>query len=95
MGVGRTVNADNIEGSLAQALPSALEARAAKGGRAFEAWEFRCTYALTFPVFLATAAIARLLGWHWRPWPPGPKGYASIVEEARAAAGSFIPFAFL
>ena len=46
-------------------------------------------------LFLVPAALGRLTGWRWRPWPPGPGGYRSVVSEARSAAGTYIPFAFL
>lgn len=50
-----------------------------------------------FLLLLVPAAIARLTGWRWRPWPPQPRaeGYGSIVQEARAAADNYVPFCFM
>jgi light-harvesting complex 1 beta chain len=28
--------------------------------------------------FVAIAVVAHLLVWFWRPWIPGPEGYASL-----------------
>lgn len=50
---------------------------------------------LGFIALLVPALIARLTGWRWRPWPPGPEGYSSIVAEARAAADTYIPLGFI
>jgi light-harvesting complex 1 beta chain len=48
-----------------------------------------------FILFLVPASLAWLTGWRWRPWPPGPKGYGSIISEARAAASTYVPFGFM
>lgn len=42
---------------------------------------------ICFAVLWPVALIARLTGWRWRPWPPGPKGYTSAFGEARTIAG--------
>ena len=41
-----------------------------------------------FAVFLPVALVARLSGWRWRPWPPGPSGYGSVIAETRSMARS-------
>ncbi len=57
--------------------------------------QLRWMLAIGFFVFLAPAAFARATGWRWRPWPPGPKGYSSVIGEARAAAGTYVPYALM
>lgn len=48
-----------------------------------------------FIALLVPAMIARLTGWRWQPWPPGPQGYSSIIAEAKAAADTYIPLGFI
>lgn len=60
-----------------------------------EARQFHWMVAVGFVLLLVPAAMGRLSGWRWRPWPSGPGGYGSIVAEARKAAGTYIPFAFV
>lgn len=58
--------------------------------------QFQCIFIACFVLFLVVVTVARLLGGRWRPWPPGgPEGYQSIIHEAKAAANTFIPFAFM
>ena len=33
-----------------------------------------------FIVFTVIAVIAHILVWQWRPWFPGPEGYAAIAD---------------
>jgi len=47
----------------------------------------------SFIVFTVVAVIAHILVWQWRPWIPGPEGYASLldsVEGAKIALNHFI-----
>jgi hypothetical protein len=60
-----------------------------------EALEFRLLYAVSFALFLVAAVIARLVPWHWRPFVRRQSGGLSIIGEARAAASTCIPFAFM
>jgi hypothetical protein len=60
-----------------------------------EAKEFRLLFVVGFAIFLMVGVVTRLLPSHWRPHPPGPEGFRSIVSEAKAAANMFIPFAFM
>jgi len=57
--------------------------------------QFHWMVALGFVILLVPAAIGRLTGWRWHPWPPGRQGYRSIFGEAREAAETYILFAFL
>ena len=41
-----------------------------------EAQEFHKFYMQGFAIFTAIAVVAHLLVWFWRPWIPGPEGYA-------------------
>ncbi len=55
--------------------------------------EFRLIFTATFLVFLAAAVVARCLPWRWLPFTQDrPR---SLIDEARAAANTFIPFAFM
>ena len=60
-----------------------------------EAIEFRLIFMVSFAIFLLVATFARLLPRDWRPYPAGPEGYASVFDEARSAANTFVPFAFM
>ena len=51
-----------------------------------ERWFCRLLWILSFVAFLPIALVARLTGWHWRPWAPGPDGYQSVFREAAAIA---------
>jgi hypothetical protein len=39
--------------------------------------------------------MARLLPKQWRPWLAASPGHTSIIDEAKAATNTFIPFAFM
>jgi light-harvesting complex 1 beta chain len=41
-------------------------------------------------LFVAIAVVAHLLVWFWRPWIPGPKGYASLMDGVSTAAHSVL-----
>jgi len=58
-----------------------------------DAIDFRLIYITSFIIFLASAALGRLMPWRWRGWSSGRRG--SIISEARAAANTFTPFAFM
>ncbi len=47
-----------------------------------EAKEFHSIFTTSFIVFVVVAIIAHFLAWQWRPWLPGPNGYASTVIDA-------------
>jgi hypothetical protein len=36
-----------------------------------------------FSVLLPISLLARITGWRWKPWPPGPDGYGSVFRETR------------
>ncbi len=42
-----------------------------------EAKEFHGIFITSFIVFVVVAIIAHFLAWQWRPWLPGPHGYAT------------------
>jgi hypothetical protein len=67
------------------------EARAS----ADEAKQFQLIFVVSFVLFVVVVTVTRLLGLRWRPWPSGSEGRQSIIHEARAAANTFIPFAFM
>lgn len=61
-----------------------------------EAQEFRFIYIASFVVFLAIAVIARVLPKQWgRGGLADAQGHLSIIGEAKAAANTFVPFAFM
>ncbi len=43
-----------------------------------EAREFHALFMTSFIGFVVVAIIAHFLVWQWRPWLPGPKGYAAL-----------------
>ncbi len=53
-----------------------------------EAKEFHKLFIMSFLVFTVIAVIAHFLVWSWRPWIPGPHGYAEVVTGAKLAMSS-------
>ncbi len=45
-----------------------------------EAKEFHTIFMTSFIIFVVIAIVAHILAWQWRPWLPGPDGYAAIVD---------------
>ncbi len=56
-----------------------------------EAQEFHSYFVQGFVIFTVIAIIAHVLAWSWRPWLPGPKGYA-MLQHGIDAATSIVPF---
>ncbi|NBB92886.1 MAG: light-harvesting protein [Gammaproteobacteria bacterium] len=54
-----------------------------------EAKEFHKIFIVSFIVFVAIAVVAHILAWQWRPWLPGPEGYA-VIDSAASAVSSFV-----
>jgi light-harvesting complex 1 beta chain len=67
------------------------ESTTASGLSDEEAREFHGIFATSFLLFMVIAIIAHVLAWMWRPWLPGPEGYA-MIDNAQSAAISIIPF---
>lgn len=63
--------------------------------RAAEGREFRAIYWAAFAVFLAAALVGRVLPRKWRLFQSGDMAGRSVFQEARAAAGAFVPFAMM
>ncbi len=56
-----------------------------------EAREFHGIFMRSFILFVVVAIIAHVLAWMWRPWLPGPEGYAtSMIDGAQGAVGSLL-----
>ena len=52
-----------------------------------EAQEFHAIFMQSFIGFVVVAVIAHVLAWMWRPWLPGPEGYASsLLDGATSVA---------
>jgi hypothetical protein len=66
-------------------------AGAASRDRRGEQLEYRLIVALTFPVFLGVAMVESIL----RLGRPASGPRRSLIEEARTAANTTIPFAFM
>ncbi len=60
-----------------------------------EAVEFRLLFLLTFPVFLAAAVLSRIIPGQRRSRAGGGHTGRSVIAEAKAAANTCIPFAFM
>ncbi len=54
-----------------------------------EAKEFHGIFMTSFIIFTVIAIIAHFLAWQWRPWLPGPKGYA-LLDGAVTHLTSFL-----
>lgn len=50
-----------------------------------EAKEFHGIFMTSFILFTVIAIIAHFLVWQWRPWFPGPQGYASLMDGVNYA----------
>lgn len=61
------------------------------GLTAAEAKEFHRAFMTSFIIFTLIAVVAHFLVWMWRPWIPGPEGYAAL-EEGIKLAGSYLGF---
>ncbi|MBI1391989.1 MAG: light-harvesting protein [Alphaproteobacteria bacterium] len=59
------------------------------GLTAAQAQEFHKAFMGSFLGFTGIAVVAHILVWTWRPWIPGPNGYASL-ESTFASIGTFL-----
>jgi light-harvesting complex 1 beta chain len=50
-----------------------------------EAQEFHSIFMTSFIIFTVIAVIAHFLVWQWRPWLPGPGGYAVLKDSVDVA----------
>jgi light-harvesting complex 1 beta chain len=48
-----------------------------------EAKEFHRIFLGSFIGFTVIAIVAHILVWYWRPWLPGPNGYAELTNGLR------------
>lgn len=53
-----------------------------------EAKEFHKLFMLSFIIFTIIAIVAHILVWQWRPWLPGPEGYAALETGVQHAAAT-------
>ncbi len=51
-----------------------------------EAREFHKIFVSSFIIFVLVAIVAHVLAWQWRPWLPGPEGYALITDGLQGVA---------
>ena len=49
-----------------------------------EAREFHSIFVTSFIAFVVIAIVAHILVWLWRPWLPGPNGYAALSDGLAA-----------
>jgi hypothetical protein len=73
------------------ARSSSVLARPRRG----ETGEFRLIFMVSFAIFLMVAAIERVLPTSWRSHAVGQDSGKSIFGEAKSAARTFVPFAFM
>lgn len=57
-----------------------------------EAKEFHTIFMTSFIIFVVIAIVAHILAWQWRPWLPGPEGYAAITDSVQVLATQFRSF---
>jgi hypothetical protein len=55
-----------------------------------ELWSWRLLWLMAFLLLLPIAIAARVTGWRWKPWSPGPGGYRSCFREADSIANLFV-----
>lgn len=55
-----------------------------------EAREFHSVFMSSFMVFVVVAVVAHILAWMWRPWLPGPNGYASLNDGILPSVSSLV-----
>lgn len=55
-----------------------------------EAREFHRIFMTSFIAFTIIAIIAHFLVWQWRPWLPGPEGYAATMLDSAKVAGDIV-----
>jgi len=60
-----------------------------------ESREFRRLVAVSLPAFLVLAALGKLTGWRWQPWPESREGRRSVFREARETAETCIALSFM
>ena len=75
--------------------PMTRSSNAPSRARRGEVSEFRLIFMVSFAIFLMVAVIERVLPSSWRSSAFGPDSGKSIFGEARAAARTFVPFAFM
>lgn len=63
--------------------------------RLADRWQFRLLVGVTYPVFLALTLASRLMPGNLRFLPTDVEGHGSVFAEARAAALTTLPFAFM
>lgn len=51
-----------------------------------EAQEFHRLFMMSFVLFTIIAIVAHFLVWQWRPWFPGPEGYAALTDGMQHVA---------
>ncbi|MBX9745313.1 light-harvesting antenna LH1, beta subunit [Terricaulis sp.] len=51
-----------------------------------EAKEFHRVFMGSFILFTLIAIVAHILVWMWRPWLPGPGGYAELQDGIQMAS---------
>ena len=58
-----------------------------------EAREFHRIFMQSFIIFTVIAIVAHILAWMWRPWLPGPEGYAtSMIDGAQQTAAFLLTY---
>ena len=57
-----------------------------------EAKEFHKIFVASFIGFTLIAIVAHILVWNWRPWLPGPNGYAELTTNVKLAHQSLMSF---
>jgi light-harvesting complex 1 beta chain len=55
-----------------------------------EAKEFHGIFVTSFIIFTVIAIVAHILVWSWRPWIPGPNGYAQNVIDGATTLLSYV-----
>lgn len=85
----RTASHDGLHDYDARSAPARSRRR---GTGRYEFWLY---FAVSFPIFLTIAVLARLLPKSWRPGVAAVQGQGSVFGEAKAATNRVLPFVFM
>jgi hypothetical protein len=90
-----TVLAFSASPARKDSVPMAVARIAPLRSRKGESGEFRLIFVLTFTIFLVVAMVERVLPSSWRSHSFKVDAGKSVFGEARSAARTFVPFAFM
>jgi light-harvesting complex 1 beta chain len=76
----------NVKESGVNIMSEATRTGSLSGLTEAEAKEFHRIFMGSFILFTLIAIVAHVLVWSWRPWLPGPGGYAELQDGVQLAS---------